>query len=99
MIAATEQTHLLTTEHKYLCRTAVFQPTKLDESVESVYARQRKNHQDENSFKAHTQLIRFAIAFLLVLIIADLLPHPALSPGFISTSFFTVKQALQETIR
>ena len=99
MRAITEKTHILTAEHKHLRRAAVCQLIMSGERVESVYPRQRINCQDDNVFKAHIKPIRLALACLLVLAIADLLPHPALSPGFISTSLSAIKQALQETVR
>ncbi|NER78810.1 MAG: hypothetical protein F6K42_04375 [Leptolyngbya sp. SIO1D8] len=98
MKSIAEKAHILNAECKYPSRAAGCQLAISDERIKSVYPRQRINRQDENVFEARIKPIRLAIACLLVLVIADLLPHPALSPGFISTSLSEIKQVLQENI-
>ncbi|MDB9529357.1 hypothetical protein PN498_25415 [Oscillatoria sp. CS-180] len=99
MKAIAEQGHILTAEPKSLRRATVCQLIVSGKRVKSADPRQTTSSQKNTVFSGHIKPVRLAIAGLLILAMADLLPHPALSPGFISTSFSAVKQALQENIR
>lgn len=50
-------------------------------------------------FETHIKLERLAIAIVLVFAIADLLPHPSLSEGIISTTLSEVENVLTEADR